>query len=261
MSAVAAKGRIRVQDVLQEKGGDKGKGKGGSKSLQQVPENVNMMDTLAGSSDVASAVRQALPDAAILRAQSILVQSDWDVPVCTHQTLSSRGGVAAVPREFVTDVLRRIGFTASPVAIVMSQEPDEIGLRGYPRQKVKCGLSVMGSDGTRTDVQVDRFLVQCGFGLWVSQKMRGPEVVLFSSMQGMICKLPERHGWPAGPRPASVVVAELSRLVPVDALSEFVSRDGPSVSFLVHVDFADTLLWQAGHIHQGKGSRDGFALA
>ena len=146
------------------KGGDKSKGKGGSKSLQQVPENVNMMDTLASSSDVASAVRQALPDAAILRAQSILVQSDWDVPVCTHQTLSSRGGVAAVPREFVADVIRRIGFTASPVAVVISQEPDEIGLRGYPRQKVKCGLSVMGSDGTRTDVQVDRFLVQCGFG-------------------------------------------------------------------------------------------------
>ena len=76
--------------------------------------------------------------------------------------------------------------------------------------------------------------------------MVGPEVVLFPSMQGMICKLPERHGWPAGPRPASVVVAELSRLVPVDALSEFVSWDGPSVSLLVHVDFADTLLKASG---------------
>ncbi|CAE6970349.1 unnamed protein product, partial [Symbiodinium sp. CCMP2456] len=76
---------------------------------------------------------------------------------------------------------------------------------------VRCGLSVMGSEGIRTHTEVDRFLVQLGFGEAVLQNMRGVEA------------------WLA--------------IRTTSGLSHHVR---PSASFLLHSDFVDVLLKSSG---------------
>ena len=232
------------------KGEAKGKGKAGSdvRSDAVAPSATSSVLTPSASTvyDVSADVRSVLPQAAILRAQSQLVQDEWSVPVFSHQTLSSRGGVSAVPVDHIAEVIQRVGFTSNPVAILVTRDPDSVGLRGYPRQKVRCGLSVMGSEGIRIHTEVDRFMVQLGFGEPVHQNMRGVEVALLTTMVKMVIKLPERHGWPSGPHPASVIISELSAYVPEAAVSDIVPREGPSASFLLHSDFVDVLLKNSG---------------
>ena len=229
-----------------------GKGKGDTPGTSTTHHEDTMPTTgTYGGSNIDNeqwtrAVREVLPEAAVIRSQSTLVQQEWPVPVCTAQTLTHAGGVAAVTRELVADTVKRVGYTGNPAAIVITQEPDQIGFKGYPRQRIRCLLSVMKEDGNREEVAVDRFLVQLGFGEHVKQNMIGPEVQLLTTMRGMIVKMPERHGWPSGPHPAAVVHAELSRLVPSDALAELRPREGPTTSFLVHMDYVDILLTASG---------------
>ena len=196
--------------------------------------------------DVSADVRSLIPQAAILRAKSQLVQGDWSVPVFSHQALSSCGGVSAVPVDHIAEVVQRVGFTSNPVAILITRDPDSGGLRGYPRQKVRCGLSVMGREGIRIHTEVDRFMVQLGFGEAIHQNMRVVEVSLLNTIVKMIIKLPERHGWPSGPHPASVIIAELSAYVPEAAVSDIIPREGPSASFLLRSYFVDVLLKNSG---------------
>ena len=104
----------------------------------------------------------------------------------------------------------------------------------------------MGSEGVRIHTEVDRFMVQLGFGEAVYQNMRGVEFSLLSTMVKMIIKLPERHGWPSGPHPASVSISELAAYVPEAAVSDILPREGPSASFLLHSDFVGVLLQNSG---------------
>ena len=97
-----------------------------------------------------------------------------------------RGGVSAVPVDRIAEVVQRVGLTSNPVAFLITRDPDSVGLRGYPRQKVRCGLSVMGSEGIRIHTEVDCFMVQLGLGEAVHQNMRGVEVSLLNTMVNMI---------------------------------------------------------------------------
>eukprot|EP00439_Symbiodinium_sp_Y106_P070831 s235_g12.t1 len=226
------------------KGQDKGKGKGVGPDHAidtQFPRPI--VDV---SSEITQAIQAAIPDAARIRMQSTLLPQEWSVPVHVYQTLGSQGGVAVVPKEHIAEVIRRVGFTSHPVAIIITQDPDSLGLRGYVRHRIRCGLSVMGPEGTRLETQVERFLVQLGFGEHVIQTMYGKELSLMTTMSKMTVKLPERHGWPSGPHPASVIVDQLLKYVPEPSFSDIVPRDGPSATFLLHVDFVDTLLKNSG---------------
>ena len=233
----------------------KGKGKAGGKAVEKGKSKSSTPAERApfttptsqdDAHDVAVAVESVLPDAARIRMQTTLLQEEWPVPVHMHQTLGRQGGIAYVPRAHVADVVQRIGFTAQPVAIVVTQSPDSLGLRGYPRQAIRCGISVMANDGERVTTQVERFLVQVGFGPEVHQRMLGNEVQLMTTMTRMTLKMPERHGWPAGPHPASVIVSELTQYIPEATLAEILPREGDSVSFLVHRDYVDILLKNSG---------------
>ena len=64
--------------------------------------------------------------------------------------------------------------------------------------------------------------------------MSGKEAPLLVAMTKMIVKLPERHGWPAGPHPASVIMSQLSKIVPEPAVANITTRKGPSATFLLH---------------------------
>ena len=59
-------------------------------------------------------MKRALPEVASLRSESTLVQSDWNVPVFTRQTLGSRVGVAAVPHESWPEVIERVVSRPAP---------------------------------------------------------------------------------------------------------------------------------------------------
>lgn len=97
----------------------------------------------------------------------------------------------------MADVVRNVGFTANSFAILTVENPDSLGLKGYQRELVRCTVSVMGYDGTCSEVSVERFLTQLGFGDPVTQLMLGSEVNLRTSMVRMQLRCPERLGWPA----------------------------------------------------------------
>lgn len=65
-------------------------------------------------------------------------------------------------RAFLADVVRNVGFTANSFAILTGENPDSLGLKGYQLELVRCTVSVMGYDGTCSEVSVERFLTQFG---------------------------------------------------------------------------------------------------
>ena len=130
----------------------KGQEKGKSSNREPVSNERNEQDAY----EVAAAVRMVLPEAARIRMQSTLMQSEWPVPVHIHQTLSSQGGIALVPKEYIAEVIGRVGYTSHPTAIVVTQDPDTLGLKGYVRHRIRCTISVMGQGGERTETQIER---------------------------------------------------------------------------------------------------------
>ena len=66
------------------------------------------------------------------------------------------------------------------------------------------------------------------------------------TMTKMTVKLPERHGWPAGPHPASIIMSQLSKIVPEPAVADITPREGPSATFLLHTDYIDAVLKHSG---------------
>eukprot|EP00971_Amphidinium_carterae_P242778 4820672-Amphidinium_carterae.1 len=125
--------RNRLQHAYNGNGrGGKGKGKDKQQHISEADAEREYRDS----------VRQAQPLQAQIRSQTTLVQSEWQVPFQPWQHLSNHAGVAVVPREAVPRVLQQIGFRAQPVGAVLVQSPEELHLRGYPRQRIHCTLDV-----------------------------------------------------------------------------------------------------------------------
>eukprot|EP00971_Amphidinium_carterae_P065827 1304328-Amphidinium_carterae.1 len=92
--------------------------------------------------DVALDVQAIPPQAAQLRAQSTLLQTEWSVPVVAHQFLDRKGGVSIVPKAQIAAVVERVGYTVAATAVVITQDPDAVGFRGYHAHAstVRCRL-------------------------------------------------------------------------------------------------------------------------
>ena len=225
------------------KGKGRGKQSGKNASKNPSPTREDEPDSL---DDIALQVSRALPRAAILRAQSELLQSEWSAVVRTHQTLDSSGGVSLVPKGAIPAVIRRVAYTTNPTAILISESPDRVGLRGFPRKQVTLQLSAMGAEGERQTVQVERFLVQISYGELVTQLLTGVRVQMLTTTIPMVAKLPVRHGWAEGPLPGSVFMHELTKYVPVFAISELQPREDQSASFLLHNQYKKQLLRASG---------------
>lgn len=198
------------------KGRGKSAGKASGKQSQPVVETLQT-DTLES---ISAQVARVLPQAAVLRAQSELLQAEWDAEVKTHQSIDSRGGISLVPKSEIPSVVQRIAYTTHPTAILISEQPDRVGLRGFPRKLVSLQLSVMGPDGQRQLTQVERYLVQMSYGDPVNQKLTGIRVQMLTTTVPMIIKLPVRHGWAEGPIPGSIYMHELTKYVPAPSVSE-----------------------------------------
>jgi len=161
------------------KGKGRGKHAGKSSNAQAMPINEAVRpDSLE---DIAAQVARVLPQAAVLRAQSELLQSEWDAEVRSHQSLDARGGISLVPKNAIPSVVQRVSYTTHPTAILICEQPDRVGLRGYPRKLVSLQLSAMGPDGQRQIVQVERYLVQMSYGEPVQQILSGVRVQMLTT--------------------------------------------------------------------------------
>jgi hypothetical protein len=76
--------------------------------------------------------------------------------------------------------------------------------------------------------------------------MQGEEVPMMFTMCRFQCKFPTALGWPEGPIPASLVLTELERHVPSEAVAEIQPRHNDTATCLIHSDFTDTLLRASG---------------
>ena len=79
--------------------------------------------------------------------------------------------------------------------------------------------------------------------------MQGPQADMFFTVKKMTCRFPEALGWPAGPLPASLimaVMAEMEKHVPSEAISDIQPRKGDSATFYIHSDYIDTILRSSG---------------
>lgn len=74
--------------------GKKGAHKGDSKNSTLLQRDTNPDDQM----DIAEQVRMVLPETAILRAQSVLLQEDWSAEVKPPQNLDAGGGVSLTPK-------------------------------------------------------------------------------------------------------------------------------------------------------------------
>ena len=92
--------------------------------------------------------------------QSSLVQEEWEQQTMNWRMLVPQGGVALAPKEVLPEILRNVGYTAKPTAIVITQDPDELGLRAYPRAHIHCRILVATESGGKTEVSVQRWQVQ-----------------------------------------------------------------------------------------------------
>ena len=242
--SIGRKFRNQLMHMLYGNGGKgyrKGNAKGkvfGGRSEEKSPEQLEQEFT--------QQVRDALPEQAKIRGQSSLVQEEWDVLVLPYQHLSASGGVSLVPKDALVDVLKRVGFTGKPTGILVVQNPDELGMRGYPRSMVTCSLSVAGADGQREIVTVKRWLVQLGFGEPARRVVEGEEVVMPTTMKRMTAKFSKLRGWDDGTFPASVMMAYIAKYVPDLAIDQVQARMNGSFSFLCHVDLVEELLRASG---------------
>eukprot|EP00438_Fugacium_kawagutii_P028181 Skav233620 [mRNA] locus=scaffold109:307050:308477:+ [translate_table: standard] len=223
------------------------KGRGRKASSKGDPRNHAVNEDPADDQlELAEQIRLALHPAAVLRAQSYLLQEDWNVACKTPQMLDSNGGVALTNKQHLPEIIRRIGWTSHPSAVLLVQQPSELGLYGCPRQKVQCRISVMTDTAERKVVTVDRWLVQLGFGPPVVQKMHGDLVSIFVTMKSCIARFSPRFGWPVGPITASIATEEITKHVPQPAIADVTPREAQSVAFMVHADYCKALLRSSG---------------
>lgn len=85
--------------------------------------------------DLLEQIKAVLPEAAVVRAQSTLDPSEWDVPIAHPQRLDNKGGIALVPKTLLPSVLQRVGYTAAPTAVLTSQPATDLGLKGFPQHQ------------------------------------------------------------------------------------------------------------------------------
>ena len=226
--------------------GKGGRGKGFGKSKKGAPVDTASVDAAEAERLFRESVRQALPEQARYRAQSSLLADEWSVPIVPHQQLGPGGGVCLCPREFLPQVLQQVGHTSRPTGILLVQNPDSFGLTSYPRALVTCSLSVASAGCEREIVQVQRYLVQLGFGSPVQRQVQGTEVHLDVHMRRMSAKFSTHRGWAPTEYPGNILVSHLSQYISDFAIDQVQPRVNGSFSFLCHSNKVDTLLKASG---------------
>jgi len=138
---------------------------------------------------------ESLPLAALQRMAPLPLEEEWNVPVRPFSELNS-----------------------APVAVLLTQHPSQIGLKGYPSNEVHCSLIIKQEDGEDKIVTVRRHLVQIGFGEPVQKLAMGPKITLPKAMIKMVAKLP----------------VHLAKHCDFRAIEQILCRDNFSATFMAH---------------------------
>eukprot|EP00434_Breviolum_minutum_P040829 symbB.v1.2.036299.t1/scaffold5093.1/size31020/1 len=134
---------------------------------------------------------------------------DWSAEVKPPRNLDAGGGVSLTAKNLIPEIIRRAGWTSHACAILTVQPPSELGLLGFPRQRVQCRISVMTETGERKEIMIQRWLIQLGYGQPVVHKMQGELVSMFATVKSCIAKFSPRFGWPVGQIGASIAANEI----------------------------------------------------
>ena len=103
--------------------GSQGKGYGKGKKAAQI-------DVIDEEEAFKQEIRNALPEAAVLRMMPQLFPDDWSVPVRNPFDMGPSEGVSLVQRSQISMVLKKVGYTHNKVAILTTQNASQLHLRG-----------------------------------------------------------------------------------------------------------------------------------
>ena len=179
----------KLQRIFLGNGAPTAKGYGKAKSKSKGSDPVSQPDLLP------SGVWEAMPHAAQQRLLPSPIQEEWNVSVKLATQLTSTGGGAFCYRDFIPEVLRNVGYTHNPCAILIVQPPNEVGLRGYPFDTITCRMQTLDADYNQKITLVDQHLVQLGFGDPVLQVASGDVVQFPTCMIRLVVKASPHLGW------------------------------------------------------------------
>ena len=222
------------------KGGEKGSGKGYKGPSPEEAE-----------ADYQRSIRDALPAAAKARLTPSLLQEEWSVPIRSSHELCHKGGIAICYKQNIPEVLRRVNYTLDPTAVLLSQEPSKLGLRGYISEAVQCFFRIRLEDGSFKTTVVERFLCQLGFGSPVCLIATGDVIHLPTCMRKFVAaaKFPSVYGWQEDMITGATIAQLLQKKLPAGSFSEIVPRTADrslSATFSAHSDVVDTILRMSG---------------
>ena len=221
----------------QGKGGNgKGKSKQGQSMAQEPDYNALFLQE----------VRDAMPEAARIAMLPQLSPTEWSAPVEMSDELNHTGGIAAVQKADVPNVLRNVGYTREPTAMLVTQHPAQIGMRGYDAQSVRCVFRVREDDGSTKELVVSRFLVQLGFGTPVAQQAHGELVSVPVCMHKVTIKMPACFGWTTDMVTGTTIARVLEARIPPGSFDGIICRDNLTATCLVHADVLDQALSSSG---------------
>ena len=134
------------------------KGRGKTKTKGQQTQADAILSPEIQEEMFCNAIKDAMPEAAKRRLEPRVVPAEWKSPVLHHSEMTSAGGICSAPKQCIPDLLRQIGYTQAPTAMLCTQHPQELGLHGYPVQELTCTFQVREDDGTEKSIFVDDIL-------------------------------------------------------------------------------------------------------
>eukprot|EP00971_Amphidinium_carterae_P319343 6347023-Amphidinium_carterae.1 len=195
-----------------------------------------------------ASVLSALPAAAHRRLEPRLLQSEWSVVTCQASSMAP-GRIAFVPKSQLVQVLRLVGETALPTAIVTTQPAHELHLRGYKSQVVVCTI-LQHDDAPTEGEQVRKFVTQVGFGTPVVRFFQAATTVTeVRSLVKCSCR------WTLeAPNPITDVwiIQQICEgaSIPRAALGQLQQRHSTHTAyFYVQAEFVSQLLKRSGQMH------------
>ena len=244
--------RIKAVDRIQ---GDNGKGRG--KHAYEPSQPSNPLTTLqveqqilqdAAERQYKTKVREALPEAAWIKNAAVLVPGEWTARACHPHELTAAGGVSYVGKDLVPDVLRRIGYTQAPCAIVTTQPAKELGIP-YPSVDVRCSLEVSNQEGSREIVEVNKFLTQIGYGSPVELATTGPCIVAPRTMHKCVARFDLPTGLPEGELTGRIVAEAVSKHINPAYFVDVNARQDNTATLMVQDVAVHDLLRASGQDH------------
>jgi ethanolamine utilization microcompartment shell protein EutS len=157
--------------------------------------------------------------------------------------------VALVKKDEVPTVLLNVGTTAQPTAMLTTQPPWELHMRGYDAEAVVCTLQVMTETGTTQYTEVQRWLTQLGTGPPATMEVVDlPTVSEILTMVKMTITFDMTEGWKHVR--AAHVADFLEQIMTKSEFAQIIVREGTgSATVQVHRDRVRKTLRASGQAH------------